>query len=932
MREQLVLGVCLLLTVCVTVSRAATIEWIADGTAESDWHDTGKWSIGRVPDALDDVVINDPGNYTIVVSSADVAVASLRVADGAENFVISLELRRRFTVAGPCTIGGALKIHGGELRLQSDVHVGGDAEFGGRLTGIGSKRKVFVQRAVATRSTFYLSNVELTVSNQFSVISSPAQNVELELGASIVVASGATATMTSASTVKGKDGTFVRNEGTFECRGSGDCYVATNFINDGNLNVLSRAQLRLDSSRNAGGVYVDRYSRLTLESGTHSYLPEAIIQIDGTLETASGATSQIAAQSFAITRVLSNGGVLTFNFSADGVVESINSIEVTKGTVQLENTDSSATSLSTDVLSIDGDGIILTSVDVKTKSLLMMSSSTYASHSGQMIVSASVVVTDRWVWGAGTVDGPGTIDVKGSVDILQPTGYSSAYPSSVYLFVSTAVINNAALFRKPSNLVFGDNTRLTITESGVVTFAAVDCSITGGAGHSILDNWGLIQTSMYYTGMTSISVDQFNNYGRVDVLSDITSTLQIYSSVILEGSFAISSENRLTLNGNVRGNRQSRIVGNGTIELRAQQAQLYNVLVPRLEVGSGTVHIASSENLLTLTNLTVSAGACTLDSDLSVEVQSLKVSGGTLNADGKVSAESVQMTSGTLKAALMTVKKEFSWTGGIVSGAQIAADTLNVYTQEIKSLENVHLVVQSFARVQGYNVHIQFSQAAILELSAGARASIIGDVTFSSPRELSTAFISHGDINIMAESFVVESSLHMYGSMTLLNSDLSLKGASTLDGDVIVSLNSSLTVGASLVMSKSSRLFGKGQLQLSHSRSSFAIQLFNIATETVRVTSGTSTISTGGNVTLIDISGGRLEMDDTNEADPVYIHRVNVSGTGSFVSQRSVYVEELTVSDSGEFEATNGGTIADHLQWISGWIKGDVFGQVTNVE
>jgi len=104
--------------------------WV--GTS-GDWSAASNWSLGRVPNALDPVVVDVPGSQFITVSGG--AQAAARLASS-ENFIVS---GGSLSLGGASSFNGSLSLLGGELRGAGDVTVNGAFIWtGGRLGGTGS--------------------------------------------------------------------------------------------------------------------------------------------------------------------------------------------------------------------------------------------------------------------------------------------------------------------------------------------------------------------------------------------------------------------------------------------------------------------------------------------------------------------------------------------------------------------------------------------------------------------------------------------------------------------------------------------------------------------------------------------------------------------------------------------------------------------------
>eukprot|EP00118_Oscarella_pearsei_P004640 m.20126 g.20126 ORF g.20126 m.20126 type:complete len:4760 (+) comp27977_c0_seq1:44-14323(+) len=927
-----------LLLVQLSLLRAATIKWLGIG---DNWHDVGNWDLGRVPTPADDVVMDNPSGYktyTVNVGSPKATVASLRIVEDSQ-FVVALQLHgpQALTVTGSCVIGGSLLIpYNSELRFQRDVAVAGNVILKGGLTAIGSKGTVVAQSRVSiTRDGNHkskINNAELRIIHELVFPTHQddyTTTLELTNGASIVILPQASATITKATTVTGSDGTFFRNEGSVQCEHSAQhfCSVYTHFINAGSVNVTS-ATLRLTSSLTTTGSFdVDADSRLSLSGGSHSFQTEAVVKIDGILQTVSGTVS-VSSSVFTADTISNTGAALSLNFSSSGTVSSIQKVSVTDGTINLENADSSTTSLVIKEISINGKGLISSSVPVTTKSLLLSSPSRHST--GQLKTSSSFVVTESWMWDAGTVAGEGTIEAQGNVEISQ----SNAGVTSVYLQVPTAVFRGQIVFRKTSSLVLGGDTHVTLDQNGVLTFGAIGCSLRSLTGHSIVDNLGLVQTTVHYTGLTEIIVGEFNNYGRVVIQSEVTSTLQFHGFVKSEGRFEIGKDDTIKFlrSGSIQGSRTSQIKGNGTLQMSSSgSTSLYNVDVPKLDVTAGTVKVSSADDFMDtdISVMTVSGGSCSLDPALRLSVDTVKISGGTLNANGQFTVGNVQMSGGSLAAVDMEVQEGFSWTGGIISGRKMTVKSMHVYNKISKTLKTIQLNVLEVLSVFGYGMTVSFSDAASVEVSEGGRLEVMGSSVSFYSSETSSALICRGDMDVKVGTFQIGISLHTYGSMSLSNSDVSLSRASTSEGNVFVGLNSSLSFLASFVASGTSRLTGTGEVVASTLASGDSIYLSSIDVENLRATKGSLIMQVNSNVTSITVTGGKLEIMEeplSNSLEPVFIHSVSVS-EGEFISGRKVIVDELTVSGRGIFTAAGDGVVKDRFQWTAGLIQGDVLKQ-----
>src|SRR5688572_26870408 len=85
-------------------ARAATVSWDGGG-GNNSWQTAANWSGNVLPGANDDVVIDLPGDLTVVHTSGNTTVRSLNCQEGFQLLAGSLTVS-----AGASTIGGPLRL------------------------------------------------------------------------------------------------------------------------------------------------------------------------------------------------------------------------------------------------------------------------------------------------------------------------------------------------------------------------------------------------------------------------------------------------------------------------------------------------------------------------------------------------------------------------------------------------------------------------------------------------------------------------------------------------------------------------------------------------------------------------------------------------------------------------------------------------------
>ncbi len=323
-----VIAACALGLAGVPAAMGQTIQWT--GATNNSWHTAGNWSLNRVPQAGDDVVIPDmTPDVTITYSSGAVQINSLTSAE-ALNITSGV-----LTIAAPSTVTAALTLAGGTLDGAGSLAINGPLSWtGGTMGGSGlttcTGGVALSGTAVKTltRNMDCDSNMMLAGSGQFWI--GDARLLRVLPGRTLELSSDAAISWTAAR------GTL-RNEGTLR-------------------KVAAVGNTRID-------VVVESPGDIEVNSGTIEFAWQGVVAgpAGGAGRLAFGAGAHtIAAAAVVTCPVLVSGGVTTVSGLLD-----VPALTMTAGTISFEGPEALVDNLivSGGTMAGDGDMAVTSAMD-----------------------------------------------------------------------------------------------------------------------------------------------------------------------------------------------------------------------------------------------------------------------------------------------------------------------------------------------------------------------------------------------------------------------------------------------------------------------------------------------------------------------------------------------------------------------------------------
>lgn len=906
------------------------VEWIAG--QDGNWNVASNWLPPRIPSSDDDVVVAIPGNYTVTVSR-QTTTNSLDVQDPGVTLIITEDL----TVRGTCSISGNVIVSLGATLTFNQA-----ADVGGQLTLKDGVVKASTAPSIMTVTGMFVINdtnynqvpsldgVQLTVLGGIDWTEDGSQNLNLQNGGSFFVPAGTQLNMTSGKTIDGTAGT-VQIDGSMTCKGKGptdSCEINCNFVNGGSV-LVSHATLVLSSASNISGSVSVTSGVLSL-SGTHTFSVGSSVVISGTLTVIRGTT--VVLSSFLLLQSVVAGSRYS-NVDLKialppGRDHSIQTISCTDGTIAVVDSGGNY-QLNVEVLTLLSGGSFDSSPRTNVSTLYMQSGS------GVLTTKSGLTVQKSWQFNGGRVSGPGNVELLGSTEI-------SSVGSTVYLDGTYLTVYGRFNFNRTATLSLSGNSHLTIAENSVLSFAAPGCKITGSSGS--MDNLGLVQSEVHYTGTTTISVGTFNNLGRVVVSSELKNTLQVQSPGQLDGSYEVGEDDILILSGKIFGSPSAVVRGNGTLQSSGSLVRVSHLQVQSLLVSQGSFEIspALDKSNFSVANITVTGGKCLINPGIDqIKVGKLRVTGGTLTVAAKASVSRVEMTGGTIESrSSVQVTDQISWSGGTllgVKGHKIIANKFSAYLTSAKYLRSTEIVITGYCQLHGYGMNIFLEDGSIVEIAAQATADVVGtDITLTSS-DASGHLINYGNMEVSTDSFVAALSVRNFGSIDVISGSLRLSQPSSNYGNVTVNGNSTLTVSSGLSMSAASSVSGDGSLLLSPSASD-ELELVQVSLPSITVTSGNVLLTpynSGknlGQIAYVEVRGGELDLRDVPQdygepdTNHLQIDHVVIKGSGQLVVRNPLDVDRLSLL-GGVLECHSNVSVSGRLLWGAGTISGSTLTQ-----
>jgi hypothetical protein len=846
---------------------------------------------------------------------------------------VNLTLSGDLTVKGICSISGSVNVY-----ARDTMTFYGKANIGGQLTLVDGVVKsssapgmLSVTGKFSVEDTSYywvptLDGVQMTVSGGIDWTEAGSQSINLQNGASIFVPGGSQFNMSAGKSINGGTNGNLHIEGSMNCKGKSSsdfCLVNCNFVNSGSV-VVTQASLGLSTASKINGSVSVSDGRLEL-SGTHVFDISSSLTVNGSFAVTRG-TTVVSSLVLQLQRIEATG----YRYSnADlkvvlppGADYNIQSISSEYGSITVLYS-GERYQLNVGNVTLGYSGSLDTYLKTNISRLVM----NY--QSGVLTSRLGVAVLKSFQFNGGRLSGPGVVDLYGLTEI----NYGG---SALYLDGLDLTLYGTLTFNQTStSLSLSSGSHMTISQTGIASFAASGCRITESGGS--LDNFGLIKSESHLTGSITISVGTFNNFGRVIVSSHLKTTLRVQSSGLLDGSYEVGDGNVLILASKVLSSPSALVKGSGTLQSTGSPVRISHLLVKSLLVSGGTFEIPPSleKANFTVDNITVTGGQCIINPVIDqLKVDKISVSGGSLSLAAVTNINLIEIKGGTIITTFPIQVNEISWSGGTfigVKGQQTIAAKFSAYLSLTKSLRSAEIRVTQYCQLRGYGMTISMEDGSSLEISPNATADVIGtDITLTS-YDASGSLINHGYVKIFTDSFVMSLPLRNLGTIEMLNGNVRLYQSSSNDGDIVVSGNSTFTLSNSLSTSLKSSISGDGSLILS---SSSNFELMQVSVTSITITSGKvslSPYSSGGTlaeITYLEVRGGEMDLRDTaiDYGQPgdksIQINRIRIVGSGRLVSRNPVEVGSLSLV-GGVLECHRNVTVSNYLLFGGGTVLGN---------
>lgn len=448
-----------------------TIAWDGDGGADNRWQNPINWSGDRLPNSSDDVLIDVPGNVTVLLSSGTQTVRSLL---SRENITVS---------------GGALAVvdtadYQGDVTLSGSGAVAGSGthNFNGQLTWSGgfvgvrfsSAPTLNINGGGAINGSAVKTFAGGTFNNRSDLTWDDAGNINVDIGGvfnnhsngKFFIRGNAQWTRSNGTMTFNNDGLIVKSAGT-----------GSSVFNSTLITLNNNGTIRAESGM----------LRLHVAGGAGS--GDFAATLDGTLEISAGTFNQTsggALLSDAGSTIRMTGGTATFG----GVTQVSGNTIITAGALRFSG-DAETTSLGEVLLS-----------------------------GGELGGTGGKTIGGLLIWTGGRLgtqfNGTGVIDLDGGVAI---TGSNNKT-------LGGGTYNNAGVLTWQGNGNLLVNTGGTFNNlAGAEFLIQTDADVTRQNGGLVFNNFGLL-VKQASAGTTSYlpSFSSFNNNGTVRIE---TGTLQL---------------------------------------------------------------------------------------------------------------------------------------------------------------------------------------------------------------------------------------------------------------------------------------------------------------------------------------------------------------------------------------------------------------------
>ncbi len=875
--------------------------------ANGTWTTPGNWSTG-LPISTDDVIINQPGNITVTLSTGTQTIQSLLLNN---NLTISSTLAFSSTGNKTLQANGSLTLNGGTLQNATlSIGAAGSASILGSTTldtvtlasnltlnggsggllnlknGLTLSNSTLFLNGNGNSATLQLLNNQ-TIGGTGSIESdgTAALNVGFISGTSLTLGSNITA-HTGTASLSFSLGTLI-NQGVISSQTSGKSVnigTSTSFTNTGTLQTLNGGTISISGNMTSSGLG-------NFNSSGGAITIAAVIDNSNSTLALNGANNSLS-----FSGTIKNGNLSVIN----GAILTA----VSGGT--LDNT----TLLSN--LSLTGSFFI--------KDALILSNSTLSiNNATTMFVTANMSITAA----AGTTniiefDGAGT----GSISNSGAANLTIGSNITVQTGTDTGTITVATLINQGT--ISANSKTLTITAA---------TSFTNSGNLTALNNGTLNLTST----LTTAQLGTFNSTGGTVEISSILDNSN--SSLALTGvgnSLLIGSAGTIK-NGNIS-------TTGGAVLTFATSATLDGVtLASNLSITALSVTL---KNGLTLSNATISltnAGTLSINN-----IQTIApVSGGTgiIEFDGTGSnniSGSVTLTlganttvqtgtgNGTLSAPLInqgTISSKVAGKVITISGATFTnsgtlqalnGGTLTISSAAWSSTGTITLDATSFLTLGG-----AFTTASLANLSHTG-----GNITLSGVLDNSNSTFAISNNTVSLNGTIKNGNLSIASNGSLLSTGSS---GGTLDG---VTLNSNLAITnnnlvikdgltlANTTLSFNGALVVSGNQSINASPGTTGIVETDGATTINIINSGSGVLTIGQNVTfqtgtastLVNITGlinqGTLFAQNSKTMSITSATFDNTTGTLIASSNGTINIlSSLTTAQLGNFTSNTGGVI-----------------------
>ena len=565
-----------------------TDQWTgANYKVDTNWSDGANWSLGTPPTS---------GQTALFTNNSTVKDFTATVDAGFTNSIAGLDSNWSGTinVKSPLTVTGNYNMASGTLGGKGAVSIAGTGQWTGGQINLGSGG--FTNSGTLTVDTTN-GNLALvgtgTLTNNGTLTEEGTNALQLESGAKLYNAVGATFDFTKDSNVSQSGGGTFTNAGTLEkTGGSATSTITSSFVNSG-ANAAINVQTATLVLASAGGVST---------GGTFTVSPGATLDLTGGVTaTYKGTYTGTGAGTVALlggTLAVASGGA-SFNMSGSLFEWTGGTIDVTKG--KFTNTGTINYSGTGNVV-LNGAGSLLNKNSIlqsSTGTLVLQNGATLNNTSG-----ANYIIENN---GSISQSGSGTLTNAGTLAITSGNGVSSVSTNTLDNTGTVQVFGTLDISATISQVSGSTLTAGTWTVIGLpLSPSTLDFTSTGSlttiGGKAHVNLSGGIS---YFTNINSVSTVQ--NGGTFSVSGE---TFTTGGNLTNAGSLVLTSSGTVNVSGNLS-NTGSLNLSNSTLTVTGSVTQLSGT---SLTAGSWTVGTNSSLDFAAGSNITTITGAkVTLD-------------------------------------------------------------------------------------------------------------------------------------------------------------------------------------------------------------------------------------------------------------------------------------------------------------------------------